>query len=43
MWGSEFERTSFTRGVIDTDVGRDHHGNNFVRWLAGCEVKFGFS
>jgi hypothetical protein len=43
MWGSEFGRTSFAQGVIDTNVGRDHHGNNFVWWLAGGGVKAGFS
>ena len=43
MWGSEFGRTSFAQGVIDTNVGRDHHGNNFVWWLAGGGVKPGFS
>ena len=43
MWGSEFGRTSFAQGVIDANVGRDHHGNNFVWWLAGGGVKPGFS
>ena len=43
MWGSEFGRTSFAQGVIDENVGRDHHGNNFVWWLAGGGVKPGFS
>jgi uncharacterized protein (DUF1501 family) len=43
MWGSEFGRTSFAQGVIDTNVGRDHHGNNFVWWLAGGGIKPGFS
>ena len=43
MWGSEFGRTSFAQGKIDTNVGRDHHGNNFVCWLAGGGVKPGFS
>jgi hypothetical protein len=43
MWGSEFGRTSFAQGKIDTNVGRDHHGNNFVWWLAGGGVKPGFS
>jgi hypothetical protein len=41
--GSEFGRTSFAQGKIDTNVGRDHHGNNFVWWLAGGGVKPGFS
>jgi hypothetical protein len=43
MWGSEFGRTSFAQGKIDTNVGRDHHGNNFVVWLAGGGVKGGAS
>ncbi len=43
MWGSEFGRTSFAQGKIDVNVGRDHHGNNFVWWLAGGGVKPGFS
>jgi hypothetical protein len=43
MWGSEFGRTSFAQGKIDINVGRDHHGNNFVWWLAGGGVKPGFS
>jgi uncharacterized protein (DUF1501 family) len=43
MWGSEFGRTSFAQGKIDTNVGRDHHGNNFVCWLAGGGVKAGHS
>jgi hypothetical protein len=43
MWGSEFGRTSFAQGKIDTNVGRDHHGNNFVWWMAGGGVKPGTS
>lgn len=43
MWGSEFGRTSFAQGKIDINVGRDHHGNNFVWWLAGGGVKPGSS
>jgi len=43
LWGSEFGRTSFAQGKIDTNVGRDHHGNNFVWWLAGGGVKPGYS
>ena len=43
MWGSEFGRTSFAQGPIDSNVGRDHHGNNFTWWLAGGGVKHGFS
>ena len=43
MWGSEFGRTSFAQGKIDINVGRDHHGNNFVWWLAGGGVKAGSS
>jgi hypothetical protein len=43
MWGSEFGRTSFAQGKIDINVGRDHHGNNFVWWLAGGGVKPGIS
>jgi hypothetical protein len=35
MWGSEFGRTSFTQGVIDSNAGRDHHGNNFVWVVCG--------
>ena len=42
MWGSEFGRTSFAQGKIDINVGRDHHGNNFVWWLAGGGVRPGF-
>jgi hypothetical protein len=41
VWGSEFGRTSFAQGVIDANVGRDHHGNNFTYWLAGGGVKAG--
>ena len=43
MWGSEFGRTSFAQGPIDSNVGRDHHGNNFTWWLAGGGVKAGVS
>jgi hypothetical protein len=43
MWGSEFGRTSFAQGKIDANVGRDHHGNNFVWWLAGGGIKAGHS
>jgi hypothetical protein len=43
IWGSEFGRTSFAQGKIDINVGRDHHGNNFVWWLAGGGVKAGSS
>jgi uncharacterized protein (DUF1501 family) len=43
MWGSEFGRTSFAQGVLDANAGRDHHGNNFVWWLAGGGVKPGFA
>jgi len=43
MWGSEFGRTSFAQGVLDANAGRDHHGNNFVWWLAGGGVKPGFT
>jgi hypothetical protein len=43
MWGSEFGRTSFAQGAIDTNVGRDHHGNNFVWWLAGGGTKAGYT
>jgi hypothetical protein len=43
IWGSEFGRTSFAQGVIDSNVGRDHHGNNFTYWLAGGGVKPGHS
>jgi hypothetical protein len=43
MWGSEFGRTSFAQGVLDANAGRDHHGNNFVWWLAGGGIKPGFT
>jgi uncharacterized protein (DUF1501 family) len=43
VWGSEFGRSSFAQGVIDANVGRDHHGNNFIYWLAGGGIKAGHS
>jgi hypothetical protein len=40
-FGSEFGRTSFAQGTIDEHAGRDHHGGNFVYWLAGGGTKPG--
>jgi hypothetical protein len=41
VWGAEFGRTSYAQGVIDSYVGRDHHGGNFTYWLAGGGTKPG--
>src|SRR5262249_18749920 len=36
VFATEFGRTSFAQGTLTTDFGRDHHGGNFVFWLAGA-------
>lgn len=44
LFGSEFGRTPFAQGQIDTPItGRDHHGGGFTWWLAGGGVKAGFT
>jgi hypothetical protein len=40
---TEFGRTSFAQGTLTTDFGRDHHGGNFVFWLAGAGIKAGYT
>ena len=34
VFATEFGRTSFAQGVLTGNYGRDHHGGNFVFWLA---------
>lgn len=44
LFGSEFGRTPFAQGQIETPIaGRDHHGGCFTWWLAGGGVKAGFT
>ena len=43
VFATEFGRTSFAQGVLTGNYGRDHHGGNFVFWLAGAGVKAGTS
>jgi membrane-anchored protein YejM (alkaline phosphatase superfamily) len=43
IWGSEFGRTPFAQGALDSNMGRDHHGSNFTYWLAGAGVKPAFA
>lgn len=44
LFGSEFGRTPFAQGQIETPiVGRDHHGGCFTWWLAGGGVRAGFT
>ena len=44
LFGSEFGRTPFAQGQIDTPIaGRDHHGGGFTWWLAGGGVKAGLT
>ncbi len=42
MFGSEFGRTPFAQGDIESPIaGRDHHGGCFTWWLAGGGVRAG--
>ncbi len=43
VFATEFGRTSFAQGVLTSSFGRDHHGGNFVFWMAGAGVKAGTS
>ena len=43
MFGSEFGRTPFAQGTLSTNFGRDHHGGAFTWWLAGGNVKAGYT
>jgi hypothetical protein len=44
MFGSEFGRTPFAQGDIDSPLmGRDHHGGCFTWWFAGGGVKPGYT
>ena len=43
IFATEFGRTSFAQGTLTTNFGRDHHGGNFVFWLAGAGVKAGYT
>lgn len=44
MFGSEFGRTPFAQGNINSPVmGRDHHGGCFTWWFAGGGVKAGYT
>lgn len=44
MFGSEFGRTPFAQGDIDSPLmGRDHHGGCFTWWFAGGGTKAGYS
>jgi hypothetical protein len=43
VFATEFGRTSFAQGTLNTDFGRDHHGGNFTFLLAGAGVKPGFT
>ena len=44
MFGSEFGRTPFAQGDLDSPIaGRDHHGGCFTWWLAGAGVRAGYA
>ncbi len=43
VFATEFGRTSFAQGILTSTFGRDHHGGNFVFWMAGAGVKAGTS
>ncbi len=44
MFGSEFGRTPFIQGDINSPLyGRDHHGSNFTWWFAGAGTKAGYT
>jgi hypothetical protein len=43
VFATEFGRTSFAQGTLTSGYGRDHHGNNFVMWMAGGGVKAGYT
>jgi hypothetical protein len=43
VFGTEFGRTSFAQGTLKTNFGRDHHGGNFVVFLAGGGTKAGLT
>ncbi len=43
VFATEFGRTSFAQGILTSNYGRDHHGGNFVFWMAGAGVKAGAS
>jgi Protein of unknown function (DUF1501) len=44
MFGSEFGRTPFAQGDINSPtMGRDHHGGCFTWWFAGAGVKAGYT
>ena len=41
IFATEFGRTSFAQGILTSNYGRDHHGGNFVYWMAGAGVAAG--
>lgn len=41
--GSEFGRTPFAQGSLQSTWGRDHHGGNFTWWMAGAGVRAGYT
>ena len=43
IFATEFGRTSFAQGILTSNYGRDHHGGNYVFWLAGAGVKPGIT
>ena len=44
MFGSEFGRTPYAQGDIDSPLmGRDHHGGCFTWWFAGGGIKAGYT
>ena len=43
IFATEFGRTAFAQGTLTSNYGRDHHGGNFVYWMAGAGVKAGMS
>ena len=41
IWGAEFGRTPMQQGDAGKKVGRDHHKDAFVSWMAGAGVRGG--
>ena len=44
IWGGEFGRTNYSQGKLTMDnYGRDHHPRCFSIWMAGANVKKGYT
>ncbi|MEO5802713.1 MAG: DUF1501 domain-containing protein, partial [Verrucomicrobiota bacterium] len=45
IWGGEFGRTPMVQngGIMNSNLGRDHHPQAFSMWLAGGGIKPGIS